>query len=164
MARPKPNYERLVLDFWPKPHPQLRVGERTASLASPCHPPAPTISCHHPTPPFHTARLKLSYECSVSGFWPKPHLQLRVGKCAVPPAPPYHPPALPSPIISPHRRFTRHTRNRATNTRFWVFGLNLNPGLALANAQPPRHLRAIHLHPQPPIIVPTLHFIPHGRK
>src|SRR6267154_2323145 len=36
-------------------------------------------------------------------------------------------PHLPSPVIAPRRCFTRHTRNRATNTRFWVFGLNPTP-------------------------------------
>jgi hypothetical protein len=73
-------------------------------------------------------------------------------------------PHLPSPVIAPHRRFTWHARNRATNARFRVFGLNPTPGLALANAQPPRHLHAIHPHPQPPIIVPPLHFMAHGRN
>jgi hypothetical protein len=75
------------------PTPWLCVGERAAPLASPCHPPAPTISRHRPRPPFHTARPKPSYKRSVSGFWPKPHPRLRIGERAVPPAPPCHPPA-----------------------------------------------------------------------
>src|SRR6267154_1093212 len=159
---PETELQTLSFGFWPKPHPRLHVGECAAPLASPCHPPAPTISHHRPTLPFHTAHLKLSYKHSVSGFWPKPHPRLRVGESAVPPAPPCHHPHLPSPIIAPHHRFTRHARNQAMNARFWFFCLNPNPRLTLVNAQSPRHLHAIHPHPQPPIIIPRLHFMPHG--
>ena len=77
--------------FGLNPTPRLCIGECAAPLASPCHPPAPTISCHRPTRPFYTARPKPSYKCSVLGFWPKPQPRLRVGKCAVPPVPPCHP-------------------------------------------------------------------------
>ena len=83
-ARPKPSYKHSVSGFWPKPHPRLCIGKRAAPLASPCHPPAPAISHHRPTPPFRTARPKPSYKCSVSGFWPKPHPWLRIGERAAP--------------------------------------------------------------------------------
>jgi hypothetical protein len=73
-------------------------------------------------------------------------------------------PHLPSPVIAPHRCFTRHARNRATNTRFWVFGLNPTPSFTLVNAQPPWCFHAIHPHPQPPVIVPPHHLMPHGRN
>src|SRR5882762_6149017 len=72
MARPKLTYKRSVSGFWPKPHPWPRVGKHAAPPTPPCHPPTPTTSHHHPTPPFYAAQPKPSYECSVSGFWPKP--------------------------------------------------------------------------------------------
>src|SRR6267154_2580490 len=55
-----------------KPQPWPRVGERAVPPTPPCHPPAPTTSHHHLTPPFYAAWPKLSYECSVSGFCHKP--------------------------------------------------------------------------------------------
>ena len=72
MAYSKPSYKRSVSNFWPKPHPWLHIGEHVALLVPPCHSPAPTTSRHCPTPPSHAARLKLSHERSVSGFWSKP--------------------------------------------------------------------------------------------
>ena len=109
--------------FWVfglNPTPRLRVGKRAAPLASPCHPPAPTISRHCPTPPFHTACPKPSYKHSVLGFWPKPQSRLCVGECAVPPAPPCHPLA---PTISHYRpTLPSHTARLKPSYKHSVLG------------------------------------------
>jgi hypothetical protein len=62
-----------------------------------------------------------------------------------------HPPPL---TITPHRSFTRHPQNRATNARFWVFGPNPAPrprvGKHTAPTPPPCHQPApttSHHHP-----------------
>ena len=88
---------RAAVRFPARPIPFTKI---PTPLASPCHPPASTISCHRPTLPFHMARPKPSYERSVSGFWPKPHPRPRIGERAAPPAPPCHSPA---PTTSHHR-------------------------------------------------------------
>src|SRR5882757_9409875 len=65
---PEIELQTLGFGFLAYTPPRLRVGERAAPLASPCHPPAPAISHHRPTPPFHMACPKSSYKHSLSGF------------------------------------------------------------------------------------------------
>jgi hypothetical protein len=70
----------------------------------------------------------------------------------------------PLPRTALQCRFIQRTQNRATNTRFRVFGLNPTPGFALANSQPPWRLHAIHPHPPSPIIAPHRCFTQHARN
>ena len=89
-------------------------------------------------------------------FWPKPHPFTLANVQS-----PQHLHAIhlhpPSPIIVPHRHFTRHFQNWATNARFWFFDLNPNPSLALANTQPPdTSMPSTRTHNLPPSSHPSI--------
>ncbi|KIM73420.1 hypothetical protein PILCRDRAFT_15220 [Piloderma croceum F 1598] len=72
MARPELSSNGPVSGFWPKPLPEPRVSNRTATPLPPPPPHHSTTPPHRPPLPFHMARPKPSYNSSVSRFWPKP--------------------------------------------------------------------------------------------
>ena len=118
-ARTQPQTEprQLVWGFLVQTPASLAFREPAAPTPSPPRRRRPTISPHRSPSPFPTACPKPSPSSSVSGFWPQPPLPPRVGE---------RPTTTTTSSTSRHRlppialrrRFTRHTRNRATALGF----------------------------------------------
>jgi hypothetical protein len=87
--------QTLGFGFWlkPPPPPGLALANAQSPPSPPCHPPAPSTSRHCSTPPFCTARPKLSQKRSVLGFGPNTNPWPRVGECADPMTPLCYAPA-----------------------------------------------------------------------
>jgi len=149
--------------FGPNPTPPPCVVEHAVLLPPPCHQPALTTPKHHPRPLFYMARLKPSYEHSVSGCWPKPHPWPCIGKCTAPPWPPCHKPTLTTTQHHPMPPF----HMACPKLCYEHSVLNFWPTPHLAShwqmCSPPSQL-LVNLHPPPPIITPYCHFIWHTQN
>ena len=122
VSRSTPETEPRMLGFGFLAQNPPCVGERIAHPPPPRYQPAPTTPWNHSTRLFHAVRLKLSHDCSVSGFWPKPRPPTLHWRTRSPPAasvistPTQHLLSSPYPAVS---HGTPKTEPRSSVSGFW---------------------------------------------